>query len=99
MSSFAANAIRLRLQAPAYNLANFMRTLALPETIKHWSLTSLLEKLVKIGATIGTHARNVKFQMAEVAVPSQLFEKMLRLIDQLRPRMTQAEKSGKPAAS
>ena len=46
--SFAANAVRLQLHALAYNLANFMRTLALPETVKHWSLTSLREKLVKI---------------------------------------------------
>ena len=33
-------------------LANFMRTLALPEAVKKWSLTSLREKLVKIGAKI-----------------------------------------------
>jgi hypothetical protein len=48
-----------------------MRTLALRETAKHWSLTSLREKLVKIGAKIVTHARYVTFQMTEVAVPSQ----------------------------
>jgi hypothetical protein len=84
--SFAANAVRLQLHALAYNLANFMRTLALPETVKHWSLTSLRDKLVKIGAKIVTHARHVTFQMAEVAVPSQLFEEILRLIDGLRPR-------------
>ena len=84
--SFAANAVRLQLHALAYNLANFMRTLALPEAVKHWSLTSLREKLVKIGAKIVTHARYVTFQMSEVAVPSQLFEEILRLIDGLRPR-------------
>ena len=63
-----------------------MRTLATPEPIKHWSLTSLREKLVKIGAKIVTHARYVTFQMAEVAVPNQLFQEILRLIDGLRPR-------------
>jgi len=83
--SFAANAVRLQLHALAYNLANFMRTLALPETVKHWSLTSLREKLVKIGAKIVAHARYVTFQMAEVAVPNQLFGEILRLIDGLRP--------------
>ena len=83
--SFAANAVRLQLHALAYNLANFMRTLALPEAVEHWSLTSLREKLVKIGAKIVTHARYVTFQMAEVAVPSQLFAEILRLIDGLRP--------------
>jgi hypothetical protein len=83
--SFAANAVRLQLHALAYNLANFMRPLALPEAVAHWSLTSLREKLVKIGARIVTHARYVTFQMAEVAVPRTLFTKILRLIAQLRP--------------
>jgi len=84
--SFAANAVRLQLHALAYNLANFLRTLALPEAIAHWSLMSLREKLVKIGAKIVTHARYVTFQMAEVAVPRELFQEILRLIDGLRPR-------------
>jgi hypothetical protein len=55
--SFAANAVRLQLHALAYNLANFMRALALPEGVAHWSLTSIREKLVKIGAKIVMHAR------------------------------------------
>ena len=84
--SFAANAVRLQLHALAYNLANFMRTLATPEPIKHWSLTSLREKLVKIGAKVVTHARYVMFQMAEVAVPRMMFAEILRLIAELRPR-------------
>jgi hypothetical protein len=72
--------------ALAYNLANFMRALALSEAVKHWSLTSLREKLVKIGAKIVTHARYVTFQMAEVAVPRESCQEILRLIDGLRPR-------------
>ncbi len=84
--SFAANAVRLQLHALAYNLANFMRTLALPETVKQWSLTSLKEKLIKIGAKVVCHGRYVLFQMAEVAVPKELFQEILRLIDGLRPR-------------
>jgi len=82
--SFAANPVRLQLHALAYSLANFMRTLALPEAVAHWSLTSLREKLVKIGAKVVRHARYAVFQMAEVAVPRELFEKILRLIDGLR---------------
>jgi hypothetical protein len=31
MSTFAANAVRLQLHALAYNLGNFMRTLAMPK--------------------------------------------------------------------
>jgi hypothetical protein len=84
--SFAANAVRLQLHALAYNLANFMRTLALPDAVKQWSLTSLREKLVKIGAKVVCHGRYVIFQMAEVAVPKELFQEILRLIDGLRPR-------------
>jgi acyl-CoA synthetase (AMP-forming)/AMP-acid ligase II len=72
--------------ALAYNLANFMRTLALPEAVKQWSLTSLREKLVKIGAKVVRHGRYVIFQMAEVAVPKELFQEILRLIDGLRPK-------------
>ena len=53
----------------AYNLGNFMRTLAMPKTAEPWSLTSLREKLIKIGAKVVSHGRYVTFQMAEVAVP------------------------------
>ena len=67
-------------------LANFMRTLALPEAVEQWSLTSLKEKLIKIGARIVTHGRYVTFQLAEVAVPGGLFAEILRLIAELRPQ-------------
>jgi len=39
--SMRANAARLQLHALAYNLANFLRTLALPKEIERWSLTTL----------------------------------------------------------
>ncbi len=66
-------------------MANFMRTLALPKEVEHWSLTTLREKLVKIGAKVVSHGRYVIFQLAEVAVPRELLRKILRLIDGLRP--------------
>ena len=83
--SFAANAVRLQLHALAYNLGNFLRTLATPEPIKDWSLTSLKEKLIKIGAKLVSHGRYVAFQMAEVAIPRSLFAEILQLIGELRP--------------
>ncbi len=83
---FRNNAVRLQLHALAYNLANFMRTLALPEEVEHWSLTTLREKLVKIGAKVVSHGRYATFQLAEVAVSRDLFRKILSLIDDLRPR-------------
>ena len=47
--AFQHNVMRLQLHARAYNLANFLRTLALPAEIEHWSLTMLREKLVPAG--------------------------------------------------
>ena len=85
-SKFRNNEVRLQLHALAYNLGNFMRTLALPKEVEHWSLTTLREKLVKIGAKVVRHGRYVTFQLAEVAVPRNLFEKILTLIDDLRRR-------------
>ena len=82
--TFAANAVRLQLHALAYNLGNFMRALAMPKTAEPWSLTSLREKLIKIGAKVVSHGRYVTFQMAEVAVPRQMFADILSLIARLR---------------
>jgi hypothetical protein len=81
---FRDNAVRLQLFALAYNLANFLRSLALPNEVAQWSLTTLREKLVKIGARIVRHGRYVVFQLAEVAVPRALFATILRRIDRLR---------------
>jgi Transposase DDE domain group 1 len=82
--AFQDNAVRLQLFGLAYNLANFLRSLALPREIEQWSLTTLREKLVKIGARIVRHGRYAVFQLAEVAVPRSLFAEILRRIDRLR---------------
>jgi hypothetical protein len=82
--SFAANAVRLQLHALAYNLGTFLRTLALPEGVERWTLTTLRERLIKIGAKVVSHGRYVTFQMAEVAVPRRVFAEVLWLIDRLR---------------
>ncbi len=81
---FHANEVRLQLHALAYNLANFMRTLALPRPVAHWSLTTLREKLVKIGARMVRHGRYITFQMAEVAISARLFGQILARIARLR---------------
>ena len=82
--AFRANAVRLQLFALAYNLANFLRSLALPTEVTQWSLTTLREKLVKIGARIVRHGRYLVFQLAEVAVSRAMFAAILRRIDRLR---------------
>ena len=76
--TFKDNQTRLQLFALAYNLANFLRRLALPRSVQHWSLTTLREKLVKIGAKVTRHSKYVTFQLAEVAVPRNLFAAILR---------------------
>jgi len=84
-TSFRGNAVRLQLHALAYNLANFLRALALPGEVERWSLTSLREKVVKIGAKVISHGRYLVFQMAEVAVPREVFGRLLDRIARLRP--------------
>jgi hypothetical protein len=81
--TFKDNQTRLQLFALAYNLANFLRRLALPRAVKHWSLTTLREKLVKIGAKVTRHSKYVTFQLAEVAVTQNLFAAILDRIERL----------------
>ncbi len=54
-----------------------MRTLAMPKAAEPWSLTSLREKLIKIGAKVVSHGRYVTFQLAEVTVSRQMFADIL----------------------
>ena len=56
----------------------------MPRAAEPWSLTSLREKLIRIRAEVVTHRRYVTFQMAEVAVPRQMFAEILSLIVRLR---------------
>jgi hypothetical protein len=82
---FKHNAVRLALFVLAYNLANFLRRLVLPAEMARWSLTTLRGKLVKIGARPTRHARRLLLQMAEVAVPRDLFGQILTGIGSLSP--------------
>ena len=77
---------RKRHRIGSTSIPRLARTLAMPEPIKNWSLTSLKEKLIKIGAKVVSHGRYVVFQMAEVAIPRQMFQEILRLIAELRPQ-------------
>ncbi len=56
----------------------------MPKTVEPWSLTSLREKLIKIGAKVVSHCRYVTLQLAEVAVSRQMFAEILMLIARLR---------------
>jgi hypothetical protein len=81
--TFRDNQARLQLFALAYNLGNFLRRLALPKPVRHWSLTTLREKLIKIGAKVTRHSKYVTFQLAEVAVTRNLFAAILDRIARL----------------
>jgi hypothetical protein len=81
---FVDNQVRLQLFVLAYNLGNFLRQAVLPPAVRHWTLTTLREKLIKIGAKVVRHSRQIIFQMAEVAVPRELFQTILERIGRLR---------------
>jgi Transposase DDE domain group 1 len=78
--------VRPQRHALAYILGNFLRTRVTPEPIKDWSLTSLKEKLIKIGAKVVRQGHYVVFLMAEVATPRQLIQEILQLITELQPQ-------------
>jgi hypothetical protein len=59
--------------------------LVLPAKVAQWPLTTLHERLVKIGARIVRHGRSISFQMAEVTVPRALFQQILAAVAALRP--------------
>ena len=70
--------MQLQLFVRAYNMGNFLRRLALPTSMKHWTLTTLLMKLIKTGAKkVVHHAQYVIFQMAEMAVSRKVFATIL----------------------
>ncbi len=94
MNRHAVARIRLPLlpQQPTFSWRSLtsvvdpQETSALPKEVEHGSLTTLREKLMKIGAKVVSDGRYVTFQLAEVAVPKELFRKILSLIDDLRRR-------------
>ncbi len=60
-----------------------MRQAVLPCGERHWTLTTPREKLIKIGAKVMRHSRQVVFQMAEAVVPRELFRTILTTLDRL----------------
>jgi hypothetical protein len=74
----------LQLFALAYNLGNFLRQLVLPKPIQNWTLRTLREKLVKIGAKVVSYSKYIVFQLAEVAVSRQVFAAIVKRIGRLR---------------
>ncbi|MDI6788808.1 MAG: IS1380 family transposase [Planctomycetota bacterium] len=82
---FVENEARLKLFIMAYNLGNFLRTLALPERIKHWSLRSIQLKLIKIGGRLIKHARYYCLLLAESVLNQKIFASLIANIRRLCP--------------
>jgi hypothetical protein len=80
----APNEACLQLHVLASNLGNFLRRLAPPPKVDHCTLTTLREKLIKIGAKAVRHARHVTFQIADPAAPPFFYRGILRRIARLR---------------
>jgi hypothetical protein len=62
-------------------------------------MTSMKEKLIKIGAKVVSHGRYIAFQMAQVAIPRDLFADILHLIAELRSLPDPAPGPGLPTAA
>jgi hypothetical protein len=78
--------VQLQLHALGYNLGKLPARWRRSGRSRTGPLTSLKEKLAKIGAKVVSHGRYVVFQMAEVAIPRQMFQEILQLIAELRPQ-------------
>lgn len=71
---------QLQLHVLACNLGYLLQRLALPASVKPWSLTRLRETLIKIGAKVMYYARYVTSHLAEVAVRRKLYQAILHRI-------------------
>jgi hypothetical protein len=74
---FRSNKVRLWLSVVAYNLGNLWRRLVLPTGIDNWSMTSLLQRLVKTGGRLIKHARYYWLLLAESHLTRRLFGSMV----------------------
>ena len=81
---FRGNAVRLRPDALAYNLGNFLRFLALLQDVDYWPTATLLELLIKIGARVVRHDRCIAYPQGEVAISRTLLADIRRPIYRLR---------------
>jgi len=89
-SSIARNRLPLYPRKPTFSQPSLTSGFdpkeksAVSEEAEHWSLTTLREKLIRIGARMVRHGRYVTFQMAEVAVSGRMFGQILAHVARLR---------------
>jgi hypothetical protein len=80
---FRSNEVRFWVSVIAYNLGNLWRRLVLPKKIEKWSLTSLQQRLVKMGGRLVKHARYHWLLLAKSHLTRRLFGSMLRRMEAL----------------
>jgi hypothetical protein len=74
---------KLKLKFLGRKMTTDASLLAFFKSILQWSLTTLREKLIRFGAKVTGHSKYVMFQVAEVAIPRQLFAAILEWIGRL----------------
>lgn len=80
---FKENEEGLQLFSRPYNLPNFLRRLILSKPIQSWTVRTLREKWVKMGANVVPHAKYVVFRLAEMAEPRPVFAAIVKRIGRL----------------
>ena len=70
---------------PGTWIAQRARYMGNRRAVKHWSLWSVQVKLIKMGGRLVRHARRLVFQLAEGAVPREVFRQVLERIGGLHP--------------
>ena len=76
---FRADETRLKLSLLAYSLGNLWGGLVLPKRIDVWSLTSLQQRLVKMGGRLVKHARYYWLLLAEGHLHRRFGDKLRRI--------------------
>jgi len=86
------------LSVAAYNPGNLWRRLALPNSIRNWSLTSLQQRSVKTGGRLVKHARHYWLLLAEGHLTRQRFASRLRRIAAPQPDGYRTGRNREPSA-
>ncbi len=83
--SEVVNANRLQIHGIAYNLANWMRILVLPESMKKDRMDSIRLKIVKIASRIVRHGRKIQYKLCSSCPYQKEFFETLDNIHWLQP--------------
>lgn len=86
-SAMMVNANRLQIHALAYNLFNYFKRLALPESMKNLQADTIRIRLLKVAARVIRSARYKVFKLCSSFPYKKEFMETLRNIQRLRPQL------------